>query len=273
MKRRERDESHAPATSRPASRRRPNYQNLATQAEVIDTKPFAQGTFRDVKRGMYVGGPQNGELCVVKYCKNGSVYEDRFFNEDILAVNRSKEIITAFNRAAIINKTILMNEAQVWHHTHPDGTGGHARALVEPMVDNFTKWNSNTGLVDGSDAMQALSHFSYHHTEGQELLCDLQGGRYESCYVLTDPVIMSRSGGYGVTDLGAHGISNFFAHHKCGKFCSPTWRKEQKPRACFKAVEGTTMSNDTQHGNPMGSKGTGAGPSGMPFFKPPVPRW
>lgn len=39
--------------------------------------------------------------------------------------------------------------------------------------------------------MQALSHFSYHQSGRQYLFCDLQGGHYEDCYVLTDPVIMS----------------------------------------------------------------------------------
>jgi hypothetical protein len=80
---------------------------------------------------------------------------------------------------------------------------------------DFVKFNSNTGYTNGADVMQALSHFSFDYSGGQEVLCDLQGGRFDSCYVLTDPVIMSRAGEYGVTDLGASGISNFFFHHKC----------------------------------------------------------
>ena len=77
--------------------------------------------------------------------------------------------------------------------------------------------------------MQALSHFSYHHSNGECLLCDLQGGRYEDCFVLTDPVVMSRSRTYGVTDLGFAGISNFFAHHKCNRYCKASWKKVNGP--------------------------------------------
>ena len=50
--------------------------------------------------------------------------------------------------------------------------------------------------------MQALSHFSYHCSSGQFVLCDLQGGVYEHTVVLTDPVVCSRDGRYGAADLG-----------------------------------------------------------------------
>ena len=33
--------------------------------------------------------------------------------------------------------------------------------------------------VQSLDIMQALSHFTYHISEGRYLLCDLQGGRYD----------------------------------------------------------------------------------------------
>ena len=40
--------------------------------------------------------------------------------------------------------------------------------------------------------MQALSHYSYHFSDGQRLVCDLQGGYYGDYYILTDPVIEVR---------------------------------------------------------------------------------
>lgn len=54
---------------------------------------------------------------------------------------------------------------------------------MEPFVETFEKFNSNTGWAPHtgehwSEAMQALSHFSYHASHGQLLLCDLQGGAY-----------------------------------------------------------------------------------------------
>jgi hypothetical protein len=49
--------------------------------------------------------------------------------------------------------------------------------------------------------------------------------------VLTDPVIMSHDNSkkYGSGDLGAEGIDNFFAHHRCGKLCNKLWLKPKRP--------------------------------------------
>lgn len=38
--------------------------------------------------------------------------------------------------------------------------------------------------------MQSLSHFGYHVTGGNYVLCDLQGGVYHREVVLSDPVIL-----------------------------------------------------------------------------------
>ena len=89
--------------------------------------------------------------------------------------------------------------------------------------------------------MQALSHFSYHTSVGLDMVCDLQGGRYGDCYVLTDPVILSVTGSYGPTDLGSNGISNFFHHHKCSKFCRGDWRKPAQPKSHYQPDSGTTF--------------------------------
>jgi len=75
-----------------------------------------------------------------------------------------------------------------------------------------------------------MSHFSYHDSRGEYLLCDLQGGLcdegdHEIC-VLTDPVVMFFGGDeYGQTDLGEDGMKLFFARHKCGEYCERGWDK------------------------------------------------
>jgi len=155
----------------------------------------------------YIGGPQAGEPCVTKVFKSGGVFEDRFFTDDVLAISRAQEIITAFNVSALVNKTIFVNQARVWEATQPDAEGRYEKLLVEPMIEgDYVKFNSSTGFATaGYDVMQAVSHFSFDFSDGQELLCDLQGGRYETCYVITDPVILPRAGKYGLTDLGAKG--------------------------------------------------------------------
>lgn len=68
--------------------------------------------------------------------------------------------------------------------------------MLEPFIENYEKFTSNTGWYEDvtpwKTVMQALSHFSYHATEGEYVLCDLQGGIYPECVVLFDPAVMSR---------------------------------------------------------------------------------
>jgi len=103
--------------------------------------------------------------------------------------------------------------------------------------------------------MQALSHYSYHVSSGQFVLCDLQGGIYSDGAIITDPVIISRSAGtYGPTDLGPDGILNFFGHHVCNKFCHSTWTKPRETRRMYAPKASTSMVVTTQHSRPQLSR-------------------
>mmetsp|Transcript_15818 Transcript_15818/g.34901 ORF Transcript_15818/g.34901 Transcript_15818/m.34901 type:complete len:310 (+) Transcript_15818:47-976(+) len=213
-----------------------------SQAQFENT-PFAEGGFRYVYRGVYTSGPRQGEECVMKEFKSGGVHEDIFFKEDIEAVKKAGDLIEKFNAAGVVSKGVYLNEPEVWSG-NAGRIAGH-KVLVEPMIKGeYFKFNSNTGHAEpDTQSMQALSHFTYHQSKGQYLLCDLQGGRYDGFYVLTDPVIHSKNKEFGGTDLGADGIENFMAHHRCGRFCSPSWKmppaKQLIPK--FEAVCGTTF--------------------------------
>lgn len=114
------------------------------------------------------------------------------------------------------------------------------------LEGEFLKFNSNSGYTNGAEFMQALSRFSYHITGGMFLLCDLQGGHYDDCYILTDPVIMSWDNCkiYGSGDLGSEGIENFFAHSTVNKFCDPGWKKPTQIRVSKRIpkAESTSLS-------------------------------
>ena len=93
-------------------------------------------------------------------------------------VNKALHVLTQWNGAGFISSTIRMNKPEVWVMTGGGREG--QKVLVEPYIEEFTKFNSNTGWVgpDGgawNDVLQALSHYSYHVSSGQFLLCDLQG--------------------------------------------------------------------------------------------------
>ncbi len=58
-----------------------------------------------------------------------------------------------------------------------------------------------------------------------------EGGIYQHELVLSDPVILSRTGDYGVTDLGRDGISSFFSQHDCNQYCRPKCEARQSAAA------------------------------------------
>lgn len=196
-----------------------------------DNQLFASGTFKLVYKGIYTGGVREGQACVVKVFKTGSVYEESYFQQELDICDATALIVDAFNQQQHINRTIYVNTPAVWEQTG----GGFSntigqKLLVEPMIENFEKFNSNSGWVSATgaawaDAMQALSHFSYHFSGGSKLFCDVQGGVYSNGFILTDPVIMTQAGGFGPADLGPDGIRSFFARHKCNKFCKADWSR------------------------------------------------
>ncbi|CAE7606874.1 mhkC [Symbiodinium natans] len=242
-----------PAAVQPASKRRKAasgcgvfVQNAprGTDAQAkFSNEVFAEGGFRYVYRGVYLSGTREGEDCVMKEFKTGSVHEATFFEADIQAVKKAGQLIQKFNDAGVVSKRVYLNEPEVW-----SGSGGRIaghKVLVEPMIQGtYFRFNSNTGYAEPDTAtMQALSHFSFHVSNGQYLLCDLQGGRYDGFYILTDPVIHSKGKEFGGTDLGQEGIDNFMAHHRCGRFCDPNWKLPAAKKLIphFQAVAGTTF--------------------------------
>ncbi|KAI1148180.1 kinase-like domain-containing protein [Nemania diffusa] len=202
--------------------------NNATRAIIDKSELFASGAFKDVYAGEYTEGPRAGQECVSKEFKTGSVYEEEYFEEEMNIIRCTQQIIDDWQDAVLINGRVLLNTPEIWEFADSG-----AKNLVEPMIENYEKFNSNSGWADitggaWSEAMQALSHFSYHNSGGQLLLCDLQGGAYRDGYILSDPVIMSQHRRmYGPTDLGPDGIKSFFHRHRCGRFCKNEW---QRPR-------------------------------------------
>nr|KMM68925.1 hypothetical protein CPAG_05248 [Coccidioides posadasii RMSCC 3488] len=223
--------------------------NISTHATVphdaLDNL-FAQGAFCWVAKGKYTSGLCSGQVCVIKWFKTGAVFSDNYFTLDIKAIDKVLEIVNRFNQLDIITKVVKINITAVW--VFKDNTSDKwagQNNLCESFIQNYQKFNSNSGWNDGSQewgkVMQALSHFSYHLSGGNYVLCDLQGGVYQHEVVLSDPVILLWNQEYGVTDLGSDEISSFFSQHKCNNYCHPTWTQPAHPVQHFHPVPGTIM--------------------------------
>jgi len=223
-------------------------ENLSDEATVYLDEIYAQGTFKLVYEGIYTCGPRENETAMIKMFKSGSIYEDLFFATELNVISTAMDIIRKFNDGDYINRHIYLNQPAIWRYVAGSRRG--QKVLVEPFIENFQKFNSNSGWTDYDGTpwnlvMQALSHFSYHNSGGSLVLCDLQGGIYKDGAVLTDPVVMSANKKYGPADLGREGIITFFARHRCNRFCRSEWTKPRNPVAYFDEEEGTSMTIDS----------------------------
>ncbi|KAI9644947.1 hypothetical protein NHQ30_006982 [Ciborinia camelliae] len=152
--------------------------NDSTEANIYRGNIFASGTFKNVWEGRYTSGSRDDQRCVAKEFKSGSVFEKSYFDGELRIISRAQAIIDDFNAAHILpgpNVNILLNTPAIWTYE------GGPLTLVEPMIENFQKFNSNSGWASMDrrhDAMKALSHFSYHNSNREFLLCDLQGSAH-----------------------------------------------------------------------------------------------
>jgi len=61
---------------------------------------------------------------------------------------------------------------------------------------------------------------------------------------------MSKTGSYGMTDLGNDGIRTFFARHSCNEYCRRDWARPGVKVKTFTKKRGTTMLPDRINGQP-----------------------
>lgn len=210
-------------------------------------EPFDEGAFRWVALGHYIDEEgQSGRTCVAKWLKDEWPTSGDAYRGDLRCVRRALQFVRAFNATKLIDvhlKVIVPQLARFPRHSVLPGIV-HLR---EPFLDNYDKWNSNSGWYDATtrfgEAMQALSHFSYHASAGEFVLCDLQGAILDSgdAAVITDPAIISRDMSYGSTDMGIDGIDSFFYEHQCNAYCNDDWRKPDLPMPAFVPVSSTTV--------------------------------
>ena len=123
------------------------------------------------------------------------VFESSAFDHDIQCVNKASELMRAF-MASMLNQGVAfprlyMNMPEVWQGVKKQ-TEAFGRAVYRgELIRSSTRtvaWSA-----DAHPAMSAMSHFSWHYSEGKFLVCDLQGSCDAGHYLLTDPVVLSTS--------------------------------------------------------------------------------
>ena len=186
--------------------------------------PMGTGGMKLCFKATVVEGPYEGFLapldCVIKVIKPSEYRKGlRIEQVDIEMQREAGELVREFNLAGDLNKKAYMREAKL---SRMNGEkllraanlklfDGEAFIIESLIHGEFEKFNSNSGWSCGCHNLpDALSHWSWVHTGGQKLLCDLQGHRGRpggphwsgstAYYLFTDPAIMSPTAGrYGCT--------------------------------------------------------------------------
>jgi hypothetical protein len=159
----------------------------------VGEKEIGEGKYKFVTLSTYTSGAKAAD----KFLKTGTTFSGDCFDEDVRASEAALPFIAGFHQ--YIDTTVFrgrvsikMNMPAVW--TQFSGFLKGQKVLREPFIDNFRKFNSNSGAADVTATVaQALSHYSYHASDGKELLCDLQGGKIGESYVLSENLTSCRS--------------------------------------------------------------------------------
>lgn len=124
----------------------PCRQNRSSQGIVARDEIIGEGSFKRVYKGRYTEGKRKGQPQATKELILNTPYTSTVFDHDIEVSRRSAEILEAWNDSGFINKRIVINIPEVWVYTRESRIPGVTH-LVEPFIENFEKFNSNTGWV------------------------------------------------------------------------------------------------------------------------------
>jgi len=221
--------------------------NLTSYDVRISNRFLGEGAFRVCLEGTYVGGNRNQQEAACKRFKpEYRLLQDEFFAVDMEIIDKTIEFAEYWNENCEYGKEIMVNKGNF------QLSNSGIKYLVEPLIRYYTKFTSNSGWIANTGnwqvrAMEAFSHYTYHRSSGQMIVCDLQGrrkkrnGRQSARFELTDPAICSRTRRYGPTDLGEKGIDSFFDNHVCNEFCESHWHRPKHTRQWFPLTQGTSM--------------------------------
>lgn len=156
------------------------------------------------------------------------------FARDWMKLNVTKKIEIAKCWIALIDKmpktrnddigNALKNAADHLHISELLFEGSHA--TIETFIEgNFVKYLNNDGKHSAlkPNLPSAFAHWTWQASGGKYMVCDIQGVRKATKYMLTDPSIHSSNGPlgrqFGVSDLGEVGMFYFFRNHDCNDLC------------------------------------------------------
>lgn len=215
----------------------------STSVEIDTTDVLGTGSFRIAYRGKYTNGRKIHQPAACKRFLShmGNDLEQYYYGLDFKVVDQSIIFAQQWNNFCQAKDSITINRGNLIQH---QGT----TFLFEPLIEPYYKYTNNAGWIRNDpsirksiECLEAFSHFTYHISDRNMIVCDLQG-KYKvdrftftkSHYQLTDPAICSGRRTFGPTDMGQKGIVSFFAKHTCNQFCAKYGKGQWKrPRGAI----------------------------------------
>jgi len=192
---------------------------------VIANTPFQEGNLRAAFHCVDVTVPSNPRHIVCKMSKDPKEDQKTYF-VDVEMQCLAQKIAEEFNKRKPPKQVFFLDAYLIKCLQRK----GKPILAVEPYLHGkYVKHTNNFGFVSKEDrnTPQAFSHFSYCYTQGQTLVCDIQG--VDDFY--TDPQIHSRDGkGWGLGNLGVKGMLKFFETHHCNAICQYLRLPPNKPK-------------------------------------------
>jgi hypothetical protein len=207
---------------------------MLTSGEVvmnIEIPYFAAGGVRMAHMAQ-VGAGAEREMAVAKDFQWGPDELQRHLDEARSTLIASALACLFRSRLGLDDKAFTYIDTQIFMETVP----GTAARKFGPHIctyysmeryhsGEFVKFNSNGGYVDANHELaQAFSHFTWHATDGQMMVLDLQGwcNADRTNYQLTDPAIQTKNRKLLETDtnIGSEAMENFLKVHVCGPSCA-----------------------------------------------------
>lgn len=212
---------------------------------ILEATPFDEGSMRAAFCMTDPSRPEGFQRYVAKMSKNPKEDLTIYFM-DVEMQALAKLFADEYNKRGP-PKLVDFNEASVIKCLE---RRGQPLLAVEPWLDGkFNKYSNNYGFISYQDrnTPQAFSHFTYCHSGGKLLICDIQGvgDKY------TDPQIHSRDGrGFGKGNLGYEGMLKFFTTHRCNSICRFLNLPQHNPKS---------DNEEAGHGQNKGGSSAGGG--------------
>ncbi len=193
--------------------------------------PQSPDTIQELSSGDRINWLTNSALKSVERHKKAIGFAEEF---NKLRVSKSVEVVEI--ELAQITRTPEFNNESKWqqelvkiqdHLKIGCLLFDNSYVTAEPFITGkFAKYLDNDGnrfSASNLNLPSAFAHWTWQNSGGKFMICDIQGVRKGTKYVLTDPCVhSSRESGinrFGLSDLGEEGMRKFFQKHVCNDLC------------------------------------------------------